>query len=377
MRAFKLLATLAFISTLPAVTLAQGRPAMVETADVALQSSSDTIAVFGQIVSGRESAVAARVAGVVESVPPRVGAQVTAGQILAQLDTELLSLQIGQAEAEAGIAAAGVGVAEARVDRAERALRRAETLRENANISQAQLEDRLSDFDEAVATRAEAQARLRAAEVARSQAQYAFDNAIIRAPFDAVVLEVNTEVGQFISVGSQVVTLLDIGAMEVEANVPARFISALQSDQPVAASTDVGGTLEVTLRAILPTEFAATRTRPVRFEVTQPDVTIAVGQTVTLDIPVSAPREVVSVPKDALVQGAGGWMVFVNADGTAQPRPVDIGAAMAGGFEVLSGLAPGDQVVVRGNERLRPGQSIMSTNAPPPTADAETTDNQG
>ena len=134
MRAFKLLATLAFISTLPAVTLAQGRPAMVETADVALQSSSDTIAVFGQIVSGRESAVAARVAGVVESVPPRVGAQVTAGQILAQLDTELLSLQIGQAEAEAGIAAAGVGVAEARVDRAERALRRAETLRENANI---------------------------------------------------------------------------------------------------------------------------------------------------------------------------------------------------------------------------------------------------
>ena len=70
-------------------------------------------------------------------------------------------------------------------------------------------------------------------------------------------------------------------------------------------------------------------------------------------------------------------MVFVNADGTAQPRPVDIGAAMAGGFEVLSGLTPGDQVVVRGNERLRPGQSIMSTNAPPPAADAETTDNQG
>jgi multidrug efflux pump subunit AcrA (membrane-fusion protein) len=98
---------------------------------------------------------------------------------------------------------------------------------------------------------------------------------------------------------------------------------------------------------------------------------------VTLNIPVSAPREVVSVPKDALVQGSGGWMVFVNVEGKAQPRPVDIGAALAGGFEVLSGLAPGEEVVVRGNERLRPGQDIVSTNNPPPAAEAPATDNQG
>lgn len=386
MRAFTVLATVAALGLLPALgsapAHAQGRPAMVETADVQRQTTSDTISVFGQVVSGRESAVAARVAGVAESVPPRVGAQVVAGEVLARLDTELLAIQIGQAEANVGIAEAGVGVAEARVDRAERALRRDETLRESANISQARLEDSMSDFDEAVALRGEAQARLRAAQVALSEAQYAIDNAVIRAPFDAVVLEVNTEVGQFISVGSQVATLLDIGAMEVEANVPARFIGALQADVPVAANTDVGGALELQLRAILPTEFAATRTRPVRFEVMAPDMAVAVGQTVTLNIPVSAPREVVSVPKDALVQGNNGWMVFVNAEGKAQPRPVDIGAALAGGFEVLSGLAPGEEVVVRGNERLRPGQDILSTNNPPPpadpaTAEAPKTDNQG
>jgi multidrug efflux pump subunit AcrA (membrane-fusion protein) len=70
--------------------------------------------------------------------------------------------------------------------------------------------------------------------------------------------------------------------------------------------------------------------------------------------------------KDALVQARGGWTVFVAEDGKAQPRAVNIGVALGDQYEVLSGLAPGDQVVVRGNERLRPGQdiapSILETN---------------
>jgi hypothetical protein len=48
----------------------------------------------------------------------------------------------------------------------------------------------------------------------------------------------------------------------------------------------------------------------------------------------------------------------VNEDGKAAPRTVTIGAALGDQFEVLSGLVPGDEVVVRGNERLRPGQDI-------------------
>jgi len=75
-------------------------------------------------------------------------------------------------------------------------------------------------------------------------------------------------------------------------------------------------------------------------------------------VPVSAPRDVLSVPKDALVQGRGGWTVFVAADGKAQPRNVQIGVALGNRYEVTQGLSEGDLVVVRGNERLRPGQDI-------------------
>jgi hypothetical protein len=65
------------------------------------------------------------------------------------------------------------------------------------------------------------------------------------------------------------------------------------------------------------------------------------------------------------VQSRGGWSVFVNEDGTAAPRSVEIGAAVGGGFEVVSGLQAGAVVVTRGNERLRPGQPIAPTNTPP------------
>lgn len=358
---------------LPALAMAQGRPAGVSTALVGTSQMAETVAVFGEVVAGRESAVAARVGGIAQDVPIRVGDLVSEGDILARLDPELLEIELAQAEAQIAIAQAGISVSEARLDRAEKAFRRAETLRQNSTIAEAQLEERASDFAEARGAQQEALARIQASQNALEQARYRLDNAVVRAPFDAVILDVATEVGQFIASGSQVATLIDTSALEIEANVPSRFVSALRSDQSVTATTDVGDTITLTLRAVLPTEFAATRTRPVRFEIEDGTAAIAVGQTVTLSVPVSAPRDVLVVPKDALVQAQGGWSVFVNEDGKAMPRTVEIGAALNNSFEVLSGLAEGDEVVVRGNERLRPGQEIAPSG--PPQAAAQTQSN--
>jgi hypothetical protein len=86
---------------------------------------------------------------------------------------------------------------------------------------------------------------------------------------------------------------------------------------------------------------------------------LAAGQSVTILAPMGGPREALSVSKDALVQQAGGWIVFVAEDGKAAPRPVTVGAAIGGRFEIEGGLSAGDLVVVRGNERLRPGQPIQ------------------
>lgn len=62
--------------------------------------------------------------------------------------------------------------------------------------------------------------------------------------------------------------------------------------------------------------------------------------------------------KDAVLNRGGSQLVYVAVDGIAEVRPVELGIAVGERFEVVSGLRPGDLVVVRGNERLRPGQPI-------------------
>ena len=357
-RPLRLLALLAALCA-AASAQAQGRAAGVQTDVVALRSVAETVPVFGQVVSGRESRVAARVAGVAVDVPVRVGDRVVAGAVLARVDTERLEIELDQARAELEVAEAGVAVAEAQLDRATKAFRRAETLRQNATIAEAQLEDRAGDYAGALGALRQAEARIAVARAALRGAEYNFANAAVTAPFDGVVLAIATEEGQFVNAGSEVATLLDAAGMEVEANVPARYVPALTPGLAVEARTESGAILRLTLRSVLPQEFSATRTRPVRFDVADGGPETALAQSLTLAVPVSAPREAVVVPKDALVQGrGGGWSVFVNDRGVAQPRPVEIGQAVAGGFEVLAGLVPGDEVVVRGNERLRPGQEI-------------------
>ncbi|WP_068109110.1 efflux RND transporter periplasmic adaptor subunit [Tropicimonas marinistellae] len=361
------LLSLPLLST-PEASTAQERPAGVETAPVEVVEMSETSRSFGQVVAERESAVAARVAGIAADVPVRVGSRVKRGDILARLDTELFEIEIARAETELSIAEAGVRVADARLDRAIKASERAESLRLNSTIADATVEERQAALDEALGLKQEAMARVASTRNTIERAEYTLRNATIRAPFDGIVLNVATEIGQFVSSGSEVATLLDLGKVEVRANVPANLVDALQPDSAVAGQTGTGAALSLKLRTILPTEYTTTQTRPVLFEILDASTPVAVGQSVSVDLPISAPREVVVVPKDALVQARGGWSVFVNDAGQATPRPVEIGSAVGGGFEVLSGLQAGDEVVIRGNERLRPGQAIAPSNAGPANA---------
>ncbi len=340
---------------------AQQRAAGVTTDFVTAEEVSETVSIFGQVVTGRQSDVATRIAGVVGDAPLRVGDTVNKDDVVFRLNTERLQIELELVEAEIDIAEAGLVVAEARLDRTSKALERTETLVENAAVSQAQLDDRSGEYAEALGALQQAEARISAARAGLRRAQYNIENAVVRAPFDGIILEVTAQSGEFVNSGNVVVRLLDSGALEVEANVPSRYIGALQPEQPVGARTDNGSELTMMLRAILPTEFSSTRTRPVRFSLTGDASDIAVGQSITLDVPVSRPETVTVVNKDAVVQSGGGWQVFVHEDGKAAPRRVEIGRAVGSAFEVVSGLSVGDEVVVRGNERLRPGQAIAPT----------------
>lgn len=355
-----LFAVLALLFSTPVTVHAQGRPAAVGVETVHMQSIAETVPLFAQVVTTREGTIASRITGTVEDVRVLEGAKVEAGDILATLDTELLEILLRQTEARIGEARAGIETAKARVDRAIKSLNRVEGLRDTTSFSVSRFDEAQTGYFEALGLMAEAEARVKSAEAALAEAQYQLERATIRAPFSGIVLDVQTNAGEFIGSGAPVVSLLDTQSFEVEASVPARFIGVLEPGLDVVATTESGDAIQMQVRVLLPVEDQSTRTRPVRFTSAQllEFDQLAIGQSITVQIPISTPRDVLSVPKDALVQTSGGWTVFVSDEGKAQPRQISIGVALGDRFEVLTGLAEGDVVVTRGNERLRPGQDI-------------------
>lgn len=362
----RLMLATAALCTATTYAVAQGGPASVGVETVEIRTIAETVPLFAEVVTSREGTVASRIAGTIESVPVLEGVAVSEGDILAELDTELLEILARQSEAGLAEARAGIATAEAQVDRTTKALARIEGLRGTTSFSSSRFDEAQSDFFEAQGQLAEAEARVKTAEANAAEASYELERALIRAPFSGIVLEVNVNPGEFISAGAAVVSLLDTNSFEIEASVPSKYIRVLDTGLAVDGITEAGEELALTVRALLPVEETATRTRPVRFASGQLTglQTIAIGQSITVSIPISAPREVLSVPKDALVQARGGWTVFVAEEGQAQPRPVQIGVALGDRFEVLGGLAEGDVVVTRGNERLRPGQPIAPMGDP-------------
>ncbi len=339
---------------------AQGRAAAVGVQTVEQRALAETVPIFAEVTTARDGAVASRVAGNVDKVHVLAGTRVEAGDLLVELNRELLTILVAQAEAQMAEAAAGIATARVQVDRTDKALARIEALRGSSAFSEGRFDDAQADMLGARSQLAEAQAREKSGEAQLAEARYQLERSLITAPFSGVVIEVNTIPGAFIQAGTPVVRLLDTDAFEINAGVPARYVPYLEPGQNMEAITETGVELTLELRAILPLEDTATRTRAVRFAAPGlGDLTnVAVGQSLTVNVPIGDARDVLSVPKDALVQARGGWTVFVAAEGKAQPRAVTLGVALGDRYEVLSGLDAGDVVVVRGNERLRPGQDI-------------------
>ena len=170
----------------------------------------------------------------------------------------------------------------------------------------------------------------------------------------------HTEIGAYLEVGESVVTLVNDRDIEIEADVPYDRLAGITVGVEVAFRLDDGTPHRARVRAVGVEENPRTRTRLVRFTpaFAGDPGSLADGQSVAIDLLIGAPRDVVSVHKDAIVRDVDGAAVFVVVDGVAEHRRVSLGEAIGARFEVLRGVAPGDVVVVRGNERLMPGQTV-------------------
>lgn len=325
---------------------------------------SETVAVFGEIVSRQSGPVQVAISAPVNAVHVRVGDRIEKGELIATLDSSMLELQ--------------KNTVQARIEMAEWASRRAQTqlalskqqeerfrqLRHSAATTEAQLED--AELNLKIAQHALGESRAAIDQIRRELdiAEHNISLTQITAPYAGVIVERSIEIGQYMRVGEQAVRIVGDHNLEIEAYIPYRYINALNVGDSVAAQFDNGATFETQLRAFIPEEHVSTRTRAVRFEFDQNSVDdlLAVNQNVILQIPISNQNEALTVHKDAVVTQQGGYTVYVVQKDTAVLQGIEIGDAVGGRYQVLSGLSEGDNVVIRGNERLAPDQKVKIIN---------------
>ena len=340
--------------------VAQQDTSLVRVDAVRTEPLNQTVPVVGRLVARQAGSVAAQISGPIAEFRVEVGDRIAAGDVIAMLDDASMGAEREMAAAELVIAQAELATKQAEVKLARQELTRLERLKTSAAFSQARYEDARQEVVIAEAGALEAEAAVSSARASLRLAEINLEDTTVRAPYDGVITQRFSEAGAYASDGDALVRMIADQTLEVEADVPSNRLLGLTEGAAVEVVLDDGTLIGATVRAVIPDENPLTRTRAVRFiprfgEVVVP---LANEQSVTVMVPIGAPRQIVSVHKDAIIKRPNGTIVFVVLDGQAQPRPITLGEAVGNRYEVLQGLSAGEQTVVRGNERLRPGASV-------------------
>ena len=324
------------------------------------QPLKQTVPVMGRFVARQAGKVAARTSGPVARILVEVGDRVRAGDVIAELVNDILKWQLELQKAEVSKQAAALKTRTVRAGLRRQEMKRLERLKKSAAFSQARLEDKRQEVAIAESETAEAEATLARAKANMKLTATNLSYATVRAPYPGVISSRYIEVGAYVKIGDPLVAMIDDKSLEIEAEVPANRIAGLSPSLRINAFVNGTTPITATVRAVVPNENPQTRTRTVRFVPELPAglKNIANNQSITLHLPANSQTSAVTVHKDAILSRKGKTLVYLAREGKADIRPVRLGEAVGSRFIVHGGLVPGDLVVVRGNERLRPGQSI-------------------
>ena len=287
----------------------------VETLKIDLQRTPDIQEVVGTVRPKLSAAVSAKVMAAIQEIPVKAGDTVAAGQLLAKLDDR---------------------DQRAEFDRASADFERYTTLLEKQAVTRA-------EFDAV-------QSRYRVAEAALSYVS-------ITAPFAGIVAEKNVDVGDLTTPGRALFSIEQPGEFRLEAQVPERFSGWLATGKSVHVLIDATGEKCVgVISEIVPAADPATRSilAKIDLQCREPLKSGMFGRAQLL----TGERPALFVPKSAVHERGQLTYVFVASEGRAQMRLVKTGKEYLDAVEVVSGLQPGESVIVRADGELTDGQKI-------------------
>jgi len=341
--ALTLLATTLLTTTAALAQAPQTPPARVVAAPVRQASFAPTAIFVGGVYFNELAELASETAGLVASYDFSTGDHVRKGQVLVRLDTDILSQNLRAAKAELEQAKTNLEQARKDDERLSKLLATgaiSEQEHDKQRILRLVLEKRVSSLD----------ASARGIEISIAKA-------IVKAPFDGVVLKRSVDRGEWLDRGETVAEIGRDDTMDVLVNVPESVIANLPGDK--TAEVEVAGRrLTATGLRLVPKGDVATRTFPVKMSLKNPGF-LAQGMEARVTLPTGPAEECLILPRDAVISVMGQTAVWVARDGQAAMVPVrPLGYKGSEAGVRAEGLAAGDMVVTKGNERLRPGQPL-------------------
>ena len=349
----------------------------VESATVATAFPSQSFTLLnatGYVVAQRKAAVASKATGRVEWLGVTEGSRVRKGEIVARLENEDVSATMEQAAANVAVAQANLQQAQAELVDAQAVFNRNGELLAKGFISQSAYDMGTARYHKAKAAMRGYQASVSVAKANYRAAQIAVEQTLIRAPFDGVVLTKSANIGDVVTPFSSaldakgaVVTMADMGTLEVEADVSESNLAKVKLEQPCEIQLDALPDLRLRglVQRIVPTvdRAKATVLVKIKFIDHNPQVLPEMCAKIPFlekEMPAEqrTPRTVLH--PDAIVQRNGKRVVFVMREGKALATVIETGEKIGDMVEILQGPRAGDKVILRPPVNLDNGDNVRT-----------------
>ncbi|MBC2694789.1 MAG: efflux RND transporter periplasmic adaptor subunit [Desulfobacteraceae bacterium] len=322
-------------------------PAPVRFAIVEKNMVSNQLSLVGTTEAIAGSTVAAEVSGVVEYYPVKEGDFVKKDALLVRLRSTELKLRLKGA----------IAVRErirANLKNAEKELSRFSKLKETNSIAARQYDEALYNHEALLQEFLQKEAEV-------DRFEYEIEQKEVFAPFSGFIAEEYTQVGEWIDNGGSVVRLVNLEQIRITVDVPERYVImlSLQSEVMVMIKSLTNSFFFGRIYAVLPYGDRNARTFPVRINLDNPGYKIKSGMEAIITFNLTGTQSALLIPKDAVVTAGNSRLVFLLSGNKVMPVNVEIVGYYDGNVAVKGELKPGDKVVIRGNERLMPGQTVL------------------